>query len=201
MAIMGASVPFDGVLGDAELMVLAIARGQPLSSVLTGPPLLRRSWSRLLHTSSGNAALLALFPFDYKVEGSNSWFIWSEAPGPRMFQALVKQAETSKTAPGMLRILAGLVSVFSRRYKSDRLPAPVGIADDAPTYEDLVQLFTGLFESPMARKLLRKTYRAMENRVEGEGDPAVQRMFSALETMTDKTLLKAMGAEDVAAPR
>lgn len=37
--------------------------------------------------------------------------------------------------------------------------------------------------------------RALENQVEDEKDLAVQRMFSALETMTDKTLLKAMGAE------
>ncbi|WP_460322772.1 hypothetical protein [Pseudomonas ogarae] len=192
----GALVPFDSsVLGDAELMVLDIARGQPLPDVLTGPPLLRRSWSRLLQMPSGNDALLALFPFDYKIESSNAWFIWSEAPGARTSRALVKSAEISKTAPGMLSILAGLASVFSRFRKSDVHPAPVGVADDAPTYEDLVQLFTGLIESPMARKLLRKTYRALENQVEGERDPAVQLMFSALETMTDKTLLKAMGAE------
>lgn len=195
--LAGVSVLFDDVLGDAELMALNIASGLPLPHVLTGPPLLRRSWSRLLQMPSGNAALLALFPFDYKVEDSNAWFIWREAPGARTPQAPIKSVATGKTAPGIFSILAGLVSVFSRRYKFDKQPEPDDVAGDAPTYEDLVQLFTGLIESPMARDLLRKTYRTLESQVEGEKDPAVQRMFSTLETMTDKTLLKAMGAENL----
>ncbi|QXI45916.1 hypothetical protein HU763_014130 [Pseudomonas anuradhapurensis] len=192
--LASASEPYEGVLGDAERMALDIAPGLQLPDVLAGPPLLRRSWSRLLQMPSGNAALLALFAFDYEVEGSNAWFIWSEAPGAR---ALAKPAEARKAAPGIWSTLAGLAFVFSRLRKSGKRPAPAGGVPDAPTYEELVQLFTGLVESPMARKLLRKTYRALENQVEGEKDPAVQRMFSALETMTDKTLLKAMGAEDL----
>lgn len=195
--LASASAPFDGVLGDAELIALDIVSGQPVPDVLAGPPLLRRSWSRLLQMSSGNAALLALFPFDYEVEGSNTWFIWSEAPGARATRALAKPAEARRAAPGIWGALAGLAVVFSRLHKSVKKPAPAGDMPDAPTYEDLVQLFTGLVESPMARKILRKTYRALENQAEVKKDPVVQCMFSALESMTDKTLLKAIGAEDL----
>lgn len=195
--LAGASAHLDGVLGDAELMASDIVPGQLLPDILTEPPLLRRSWSRLLQMASGNAALLALFPFDYEVEDSNAWFIWSEVPGARASRALAKPAEVRKAAPGIWGTLTELAFAFSRLHKSGKQPAPASGVPDAPPYEDLVQLFIGLVESPMTRKLLRTTYRALENQVEGEKEPAMQRMLSALETMTDKTLLKAMGAEDL----
>lgn len=189
----GASAPVDDVLGDAELMASSIAPGQPQSRALTGPPLLRRSWSLLWKIPSGNAALLALFPFDYTVEGSNTWFIWSEAPKARASQALARRAVARKTLSSIWSL--AFVFLSKRPHKSSKQHAKAHGVPNAPTYEDLVQLFTRLVESPMTSELLRKTYQESENRNGGENDHSVQRMFSALETMADKTLLKAMGAQ------
>ncbi|GEM_PF-2437871 len=191
------SAPFGNVLGGAELMAFDIALGQSLPGVLTGPPLLRQTWGRLLQVPSGNAALLELFPFDYEVESSNAWFIWSEAPGARTPQALTTPAEARKAPLSIWGTLTGAVSALAWLHKSRKQPVQAIDVPDSPNYEDLVQLFAGLVESPMTRKLLRKTYRVVENQHEPERGPAVQRMFSALETMTDKTLLKAMGAESL----
>lgn len=195
--LANASAPFDSVMQGADLMAFDIAPGQSLPDLLTGPPLLRRTWSRLLQVPSGNAALLALFPFDYEVESSNAWFIWSEAPGARPPQTLTKPAEAKKSPMGIWGSLTGLVSALVILHKSGKRPVQALEVPDSPSYEDLIQLFAGLVESPMTRKLLRKTYRVVEDQVAREKDPAVQRMFSALETMTDKTLLKAMGSENL----
>lgn len=195
--VAGDLAPFKGVLGDAELMASDIARVKLQADMLTDPPLLRRSWSRLLQMPFGNAALLALFPFDFEVENSNVWFIWREAPGARAIRARAMPAEVRKLVPGLLGSLTGLAVSYSRLRLSGKHPATVGGEPDAPTYEDLVQLFTGLIESPTTRKLLRKTYRTLENQGGSQKEPSVQRMLSALEPMTDRTLLKAMGAEEL----
>jgi hypothetical protein len=193
----GVSALLDSQPVDADLMALDITTGQPLPDVLKAPPLLRRSWSRLLQIPSGNAALLALFPFDYEVESSNAWFIWNEVPGARTPHALGTPAIAAKVKPGIWSTLAGLALAFSTLRKSNKQPVQAGQSVGSPSYEELVTLLTGLVENTITRKLLRATYRALEDSAKDEKDPVVQQMFSALETMTDKTLLKAMGAEEL----
>lgn len=195
--LAGASAPFEGLSTDDEWMALDSAPRLPVPSILTGPPLLRPSWRRLLTMPSANAELLALFPFDYQVEGSNAWFIWNEVPGARASRVKVNPPEVIKAAPKVWGSLMRKVLVyFSPRKSADQTPQAVDVAE-APTYEELIRLFSALIESRTAREWLRKTYRALENHVEGEKLPAVQRMFGALVTVTDKTLLKAMGAEEL----
>lgn len=176
------------VLGDSEQM----ASGQAQAEVLGAPPVLRRSWSRLLQTPAGNEALQGLFTFDYEVEGSYCWFIWSQ---------VVEAADKSPTVQGAAPNPLGLVQMLAHRFTwLHKFIAPPNLTEqnlNAPTYEELVGLFVWFVENPGTRSLLIKTYKSAWDALDGEMAPAVQRICRAFETMDDGALVKAMGGRAV----
>jgi hypothetical protein len=206
----------------ADVLVLRHALGMPLGAgELAGPPLLTRSWRRLLSFEEGDARAGEIMPFAFEVEPSKVWFIWTEQRGARRLEEVNATAgnEVTRLATGasaspaanasphltesldgtvearpLARMLAqGVKSLWGT--VSERL---LGRRMPVVSFEDVESMLAELLKKEEFRKWMlhaKEVFEAEGGRVE---DAAMRRLLSSLRMMSDPTLVDTLGAEAVA---
>ena len=139
---------------------------------LYGPPILARSWHHLLDAYNERQDAAPVLPFEFSVEPSESWFVWSEQTGARRpgrgrsgLGALLEKA----TNPELLKLAR---DVFERVARSDES------ADWVRKVQALAAEQAGRADSVFR-------------------DPAMQRIVAALAMVSDPILQKAFGQKEL----
>lgn len=189
---------------------------------LQGPPLLRRSWDRLLEYG-GNEMLARIMPFDYQVENSSTWFVWTEALGARRSREIVRtrgkrtplaaalgteldlSSAIEKWSPvlmpafsvlrdsGLFDGLANNALESLRKRLPERIESELSIGQ-------VVKHLAQLVEQNDLEAWLREVNELLDNSDTASAlrkNPSVRQLISALSTLLDKTLIKAIGAEQL----
>jgi hypothetical protein len=172
---------------------------------IAGPPLLRRSWDILLRTPNGNSALSRTMNFPYAVDGTGTWFLWSEDPGSF---AVAASVDTSTERPSLLRrsaprpasVLGTLLAtgatllrnLVPREARPEALPGP----EPAPlSFDNVVDLLVMLANSGILETSLEKGRKFAASKGVRVDDEVLQRLIQSLDVLSDKTLVKALTAE------
>ena len=139
---------------------------KPALDSLAGPPILSRSWRHLLDACNAQDKPALALPFEFSVEPSESWFIWSENVGARS-RSLNELASVSRSDAGKGAELITLAKELFER---------IAASDKAREWVMRVQQVAG---EQMARG----------NRL--FADPAMQRIVASLVMVSDPILQKA----------
>lgn len=187
------------------------------------PPLLKRSWDRLLSFSEGNAQAGSVMVFPYQVEPSSTWFQWSEEPGARA-KAIAEVEETSARsridgrmpeishlgggggALGSLGV-AVLISLPVKELLSyglkvmrdaviERIPRRKG--PPVVTFENVEAMLAALLEDKSFQDWLNKAQSVLEAEGRTIKDESMGRLILGLRSLSDPTLVEALGADAVA---
>jgi len=217
------------VLGrkSADVVALAHALSFDRSEIevlpLDAPPLLKRSWDRLLSFEEGNAQAGSVMVFPYQVESSSTWFLWSEEPGARA-RAIAEAAEADAPSRGggiSLPGLAGGGDVLGDLGVTHALTLPVkellsygfkvmrdAVVERIPrlgrkgppvvTFENVEAMLAALLEDKSFQDWLNKAQFFFEAEGKTIRDESMRRLISGLRSLSDPTLLEALGADAVA---
>jgi hypothetical protein len=160
-----------GKSDSAALAAVERAR-QFTTESLYGPPILARSWRHLLDAYNGRKSSAVILPFEFSVEPSESWFVWSEYEGARSparassaLGALLEKA----TSAELLKLAR---DIFER----------VARSDESVTWVRQVQELAGR-EAGRVGSVFR--------------DPSMQRIVAALAMVSDPILQKALGQQEL----
>lgn len=148
--------------------------GQPdglMDDSLIGPPILNRSWRHLLGAYDDRKGG-PILPFEFSVEPSESWFVWSESTGARA------PARNGSPRDGML-----------------------GKATSAELLQLAREVFERVARSDESADWVRKVQQLAAEQVHRADsvfrDPAMQRIVAALAMVSDPILQKAFGQEEL----
>jgi len=132
---------------------------------LAGPPILSRSWRHLLDAGNARDRLRAALPFEFAIEPSETWFIWSEEIGARStaHDVAVSTSFVDSVSSGKLLVLSK-------------------------------QIFETIALSAQGRDWVRLVEDVASKRMaDGErlfSDPTMQRIIAALDMVSDPILQK-----------
>lgn len=213
-----------GWLGDdfpdvAALRTLAKVAQQkilPEQLNLQGPPLLRSSWTQLLATPQGNVALERLMDFSFQVDGTGAWLLWSEDKDSRQRMApSMKSSDTSLAAPSvgapsirfnsllgdalMSLVVKGLAYLKGQKKQGQEL-SNEGLQQiqlKQVSVDKVVQMLVVLLDSGLLPRLLAKGEQLAADKDVGVNQDAVLRLVASLQVLSDKTLVNAMGADNL----
>lgn len=201
------------VLGaqSADVLALRHALGEHYQAVpLEGPPLLKRSWSRLLAFEEGDTLADSVMPFSFQVAPSPVWFIWTEQPGVRAkafgsssvgavalrrdSPAIAVSGDEAPGAHPVTEMLAqgikALWGAVSERLIGRRMPAV--------TFENVESMLAALLKTELFRVWMGRAQKAFEEEGKLVEDESMRSLISSLLSMSDPTLVETLGAEAVA---
>ncbi|MCS0616103.1 hypothetical protein NX783_25530 [Massilia kyonggiensis] len=139
---------------------------------LYGPPVLARSWSHLIDVYNGRRNAAPILPFEFSVEPSESWFVWSEQQGARL--------------PARIRTRLGIL-----------LERATG-AELLKLARDVFERVARSDESADWVRQVQALAAEQANRVDSAfRDPALQRIVAALAMVSDPILQKAFGQTEL----
>jgi hypothetical protein len=181
----------------------------PVQLNLQGPPLLRRSWTQLLATPQGNAALGGLMDFAFQVDGTGTWFLWSEDKDSRQKRVRYtedrrRQLIPSSDAPFELsRAGRGDSLMGSLSFLTGRMRRELERSDEnlhrfqlkPVSVDKVVQMLVALSDSGLLQRLLDKGQQLAAEQGVSVNQDSMSQLIASLQVLLDKTLVKAMGAE------
>lgn len=212
---------------DVRALVHALNFGRSEIDVLPpgAPPLLRRSWDRLLSFEEGNAQAGAVMVFPYQVESSSTWFLWSEEPGARA-KAIAEADEADAPSrdsrrywdislpslgggggmPGDFGMTDALTMSLSvkkllkvmRDAVVERISRVGRKGPPVVTFKNVEDMLAALLEDESFQNWLNKAQFVLEAEGKTIRDDSMRRLISALRSISDPTLLEALGADAVA---
>lgn len=222
------------VLGSASADVVAMAHELSLPSSelavlpVTSPPILRKTWSRLLAFPDGDKQAEAAMPFSFQLEPSSSWFLWSEVPGARATALAASKAarrpgginlfphrEERRKSRGRLidtlsaglgakvtdvlrSVIGGLVG-HKEAAPAGAIEADLATATSASvTYKSIETMLAALLQNPSFQDWMSKAYSVFEAEAKTVQDGSMRRLISSLRSLSDPTLIQALGAERAA---
>lgn len=183
---------------------------------LQGPPLLRSSWAQLLAKPQGNVALGRLMDFTFQVDGTGAWLLWSEDRDSRQKIApSTKSSDTNQAAPsvgapsvllnsGLGDALMGLVAKGLAYLKGQKKQGQELSIEELQNIElkqvsvdDVVHMLVALLDSGLLPRLLAKGEQLAADKGVWFNQDAMRQLATSLQVLSDKTLVKAMGAENL----
>jgi hypothetical protein len=178
--------------------------------VLTGPPLMKRSWDQLLASKAGDTLAGRLMPFGYEVLPSSTWFLWMEAPDVRA-NSMSKAAQrevgglvVDSDAPTLAASYSGILSMglAAVRQFGGRIPMlrrlGVSSALEKVSIEDVEAMLAALLKSETFGEWLNKAQLAYEAEGKTIQDESMRKLIASLRAFSDVVLVQALGAEVVA---
>lgn len=175
--------------------------GHPPS--IEGPPLLRRSWDRLIRDDRSPQPLRQLMPARYVVEPTSTWFVWSvenqaaHAAGEGPYATPEPRAGASMLS----RMAAASVDLFGQLASRIRPPAPPTGTLPA-TFDEGVAALVRLHErgelEPWLDGMQRIAAKVAPTHARLLQDPAVQQLLGSLPVLLDPAVVRAFGVEKLA---
>jgi len=181
---------------------------------LQGPPLLRSSWTQLLAKPQGNMALGRLMDFAFQVDGTGAWLIWSEDKYSRQKMApSMDRSDSRPIAPSVgassVRVNSGLgdalVSLVvkglaylkghTKQGRELNIEDLQSIQFKQVSVDKVVQMLVVLLNNGLLPRLLAKGEQLAAEKGVWVNQGAMRQLVASLQVLSDKTLVKAMGAE------
>lgn len=159
------------------------------------PPLLKRSWDRLLSFKEGNSKAGLVMDFPYRVETSSTWFLWSEQPGeraanfPKIFTGNAPSTSLSKLVTYGLRVIRATV-LGQRQYPR--------MAPPKATFESVEEMLAELLANRSFLEWLNRVQIVFEAETDTIEDESMRQLISGLRSLSDPVLLEALGAGAIA---